>query len=87
MALIEVNPDLKAATHQLERIADALHALLREAYGIHLEPVKVDTSTKGDKLEVLYSDDLSTFKNELLDVRDGLNPDRPIDVSDPEQIP
>lgn len=86
MALIEINPDLKAATKQLERIADALHALLREAYGVRLEPIKVDTSTKDDKFEVLYSDDLSTFKNELIDVRDGLSPDRPIDVGDPEQI-
>lgn len=86
MALIEFNPDLKEATRQLSRIADALHALLREAYGTHLEPVKVDTSTKDDKFEVLYSDDLSTFKNELIDVRDGLSPDRPIDTADPEKI-
>ena len=82
MSLIEINPDLKEATKQLARIADALHALLREAYGVHLEPVRADLSTAGDRHEVFYASDEETFKQDLLDARDGLSTDRPIEADE-----
>lgn len=80
MAMIDLTlqADLKALTAQTKRIADALHALLREAYGVHLEPLQADLSTAKDKGEVLYASDESTFKHDLMDARDGRDPFRPI---------
>ena len=81
MSLIEVNADLAECTKQLKRIADCLVAYLREAHGLHVEPLEV-RPIKDKTEEIMYSDDLSTFKQELQDVHDGRDVFRPIDVDE-----
>ena len=84
MPLIDVHPDMTAATAQLKRIADCLVELLRAAYNIHMEPVKADLSTARDKEEIAYSDDHETLRQDLLDVDRGRDPFRPVDVDEPD---
>lgn len=72
------NVELKETNVQLKRIGDALTAILREAYGISLEPLHADTS--GEPGSVSYSDDRTTLKQELLDLKQGKNPERTINV-------
>lgn len=76
MALIDVNPDFKALTREMKRIADALELHLLYEHNHRTTPTpKMDT----DDTEVLYATDKETFKQELLDIADHRDPLRPID--------
>lgn len=81
MPLINVNADLKEAGVQLKRIADCLVEILR-TQGVHLEPVEADLSTAKDIEEISYSTDAETAKQILIDLHDGRNPFRAVDVEE-----
>ena len=81
MSLVRVTRiDNKAVVHELKRLNGLLEMFLSHAYGLTFPTV----APKQDESEALFTSDLDTLKQELVDVDRGLNPLRP--VGDDEDV-
>lgn len=70
--------DLKGIERELKRMNDLFELVVTQTLGLHLAPLE----KQKDASDVIYSSDLETFKNELIDLNAGKNPFRPIGVDD-----
>jgi len=69
MALIEITPDLKRATKELRRIADALEAYLLLQFSYRAQPPPKSELEGEEAGQPLYSTDEDTLKRELEEAR------------------
>lgn len=68
MAWIEVSPDLKRATKELRRIADALEAYLLLTHNYRAQPPTKD-ELAGEPPDVQYASNEDTLQRELEEAR------------------
>jgi hypothetical protein len=79
MALIEINAEVKALTHELSRIANALEHFVAAQTGVRVgDLAKIEKADVAD-YGVSYAGDESTLKQEVVDLHEGRIPDRVID--------